>query len=256
MIPKLLRIAVPLLALAGAAAWLLRPSPTPIHPALRGKLLAEANGCFGCHGPEGQGGVADPLAPGGEIPDWSYSTARLFVTSVADVREWIQHGATAAERQRGEGRHRSIAPMPAYGDRLSEREIDDLSAYFLAVSGWRPAYSEPEYQGRQIAIRLGCFGCHGPSGIGGVRDPFRRQGVVPSLLDCDEKRLRSGILHGGRELPIGMPAYHDHLSDAELAQLLAYLKSLQTGGHQEPTANKAKEVIGAIPGRTPGLLVG
>lgn len=244
-----LRILLPVLAVALAAGWLAVPRADGATPAIRGRRLAEELGCFACHGPEGRGGVADPVAPGGEIPDWSYATAKLFVASVEDVREWILHGSTAAERARGAGRHRSLAPMPGYAEHLSARDADDLVAYFLAVSGWRPAYGEDEYLGRQVAQRLGCFGCHGPSGMGGVRDPSSRSGFIPPLAggELGTASLRQWILHGrhGRRVP--MPGYHDHVSDADLARLIAYLESLRAAPQAPAQRGGAKEVIGAVP---------
>lgn len=239
--PRLLFVALPLLLVA---AWLVWPSAAPAS-ALRGKAVAAAMGCFGCHGPDGVAGIADPTSPGGVIPDWRYDSLRLFVSSTTDVRDWIVRGETAAERQRGDGRHRSSAPMPAYGKHLSDRAVDDLVAYVLAVSGWRPHYSEQEFLGWKIATRLGCFGCHGPSGIGGVPDPGSRSGEVPPLVGVPDHVMRQCILDGGRGGAVRMPAYHDFLSDNELAQLLAYLRSLQQETRESGTENKAKEVIGA-----------
>ncbi len=252
----------PLLAAVGLVGGCLRAPEEP-SPALRGQRLASELGCFACHGPEGRGGVADPLAPGGEVPDWSYDTARLFLSSEEDLRSWILHGrAPLDERRDKAGRHTSIAPMPGYQTLLSDRDLDDLVAYFLAVSGWRPTYSEDVYQGRQLAARLGCFGCHGPSGIGGVPNPGSATGHVPAWtgseyadLVCDRDELRDWILEGRIERlrerrskhKTRMPAYHDHLSDAELAKLIAYLESLQpTSAPAVTSDNDAAEVIGAL----------
>lgn len=247
--------------MAAVGAWCLWPEGETI-PAIRGQRLARELGCFACHGPEGQGGVGDPAAPGGEIPDWSYTTARLFLSSEDDVRSWILRGWAAHEAGRDPaGRHTSVAPMPGYEAQLSTDDVDDLVAYFLAVSGWRESYSEDAYQGRLIAEHLGCFGCHGPSGIGGVPNPGSPEGEIPSLLGedfdelvRDEAELRTWILDGEIERlrdrrsagKIRMPAYHDFLSDIELDRLIAYLESLRSKTEKIEKANDAAEVIGAV----------
>ena len=93
-------VAIGLLTVAGvivAGLLLRRPESTP---AIRGRQLAQQLGCFACHGPEGAGGIADPTAPGGEVPDWQYATVKLFVQSEQDIRDWILLGAPSREAQR------------------------------------------------------------------------------------------------------------------------------------------------------------
>ena len=89
--------------------------------------------------------------------------------------------------------------------------------------------------GAQLFIQLGCAGCHG--GHGTVRAP-PLEGVYDSpqpLSDgttviADEKYLRDSILFPRKQVvasyvPV-MPSFNGKITDADLAKLLAYIKSL------------------------------
>src|SRR5207249_12292427 len=39
----------------------------------------------------------------------------------------------------------------------------------------------PAARGRRVAAGLGCFGCHGPDGTGGTRNPGSEEGSVPAF---------------------------------------------------------------------------
>ncbi|MAE61033.1 MAG: hypothetical protein CMJ49_06720 [Planctomycetaceae bacterium] len=255
----------------GLYVWVRRTPETT--PAIRGEAVARRLGCFGCHGPQGQGGVSDPTSPGGAIVDWHYATTKMFISSEQDIREWILYGKpTNATARLAIDDHATLVPMPAYQGLLSDRELDDLVAYFLAVSGWRDEIPDDAYEGRKIAQRLGCFGCHGPSGMGGVPNPRSFKGHIPPWdgkefdeLVQDDDELREWILEGKTERlwnnpaarfflerqSTPMPAYHDHLSDAELELLVKYINWLRED-RTEPDSRRAapETVIGTIPVRS------
>jgi mono/diheme cytochrome c family protein len=87
------------------------------------------------------------------------------------------------------------APMPLTGGKL-------------AVI---PAGEQAEH-GRQLFVVMGCAGCHGIDGRGGV--------VGPSIIGKKASKLRSTTLVG----PQGMPAYSpDGLTDEDLAAIAAFL---------------------------------
>ena len=238
-------------------------------PAMRGKRLAESLGCFACHGPEGSGGIADPLAPGGTVPDWRFTTLAMFVKSEQDVREWILYGLPRCQAERSaSAQYRPLVPMPSYEHDVTASQLEDLVAYVLAVSGWRAAIPDQAYEGRKLAVRLGCFGCHGPSGMGGVANPGSFKGHIPpwtghefAELVRDEAELREWILEGRiarlwnsstarfflNRQKISMPAYHDQLADGELDQLVAFIQWLREAGvrpDEEP--RKAATVIAHV----------
>jgi mono/diheme cytochrome c family protein len=252
----------------GTALWWMRQPETT--SAMRGRQLADKLGCFGCHGPEGKGGIADPTSPAGEVPDWSYATTKMFVSSPQDIREWILYGAPRRETARKyHDEHRPLVPMPAYEHYVSDAELDDLVAYFLAVSGWRAEIPDDAYEGRKIATRLGCFGCHGPSGMGGVRNPGSLKGHIPPWdgdefeeLVRNEQELREWILEGRIERlsrnpaaryfldrqKTPMPAYHDYISDAELDLLVGYIQWLRSGADEGEQPRDAATVIAKVTG--------
>lgn len=219
--------------------------------AIRGRQIAERLGCFACHGPFGIGGVADPLAPGGATPGWEPGVVDAYITSEIQIREWILYGAPrSGVVEADRATDRALIPMPAYEGEVSVTELDDLVAYIKAVSGWTPGIPDAAYEGRKIASRLGCFGCHGASGMGGVANPGSFKGHIPpwdgdefTELVHSESELREWILDGKiRRLwsnPLArhfldqqktqMPAYRDHVSDDELNKMVSYFRWLRGG---------------------------
>lgn len=219
-----------------------RPEGTP---ALRGEAAARSLGCFACHGAEGRGGIGDPRARGGLLPGWDGPTAATFARDEQEIREWILDGRP---QRRSATERAALVPMPAYRGRISAGDLDDLVAYFRAVSGWCAEIPESAYEGRKVALRFGCFGCHGPSGAGGCANPGSFKGHIPSWdgdefaeLVQDDAELREWILDGSprrlRDNPIArhfldgqairMPAYREHLSDEEVGRLVAYVRWLR-----------------------------
>lgn len=99
-------------------------------------------------------------------------------------------------------------------------------------------------RGYEIALRSGCFTCHGPDGIGGVKNPGSEDeevpgfaGGVPMMWARDENELREYILDGAparkrqdpeyqnktRKWLLVMPAYRGFLSEREVDDLVAYI---------------------------------
>jgi mono/diheme cytochrome c family protein len=109
-----------------------------------------------------------------------------------------------------------------------------------------PPHASAVQRGREIAARLGCFTCHGPGGRGGVPNPGSKTDEVPSFHEGtlmmyahDDQDLREYILDGApakkRARPeyqaemaaaaIRMPAYRGFVSDAEVEELVVYLRA-------------------------------
>jgi mono/diheme cytochrome c family protein len=105
----------------------------------------------------------------------------------------------------------------------------------------------PVQRGHDVAVQLGCFNCHGPNGVGGVKNPGSEDGEVPGFIEGtlmmwvrSEEEIREYVLDGAparkREDPryraqmesqlLAMPAYRDHLSGDELDDLMAYLRAV------------------------------
>ncbi len=238
-----------LLVLGGGGAGLFVWRQPETTAAIRGRQLAEQMGCFACHGSFGIGGVADPLAPGGAAPGWESRVLEAYVTTETQIREWILYGAPRDELvEKKEAAERALIPMPAYEEDVSEKELDDLVAYIKAVSGWAPEIPDAAYEGRKITARLGCFGCHGASGMGGIANPGSFKGHIPpwdgdefTELVHNEDELREWILDGKinrlwqnpmarhflDQQKTQMPAYRDHVSDDELSKMVSYFRWLR-----------------------------
>lgn len=207
----------------------------------RGRLLAERSGCFACHGDGGAAPIPNPGATGGEVPRWTGGTWMMWNRKESDVRDWIALGHPADRVPNAE----ALLQMPGYGGHLSSREIDDLVAYVLAVSqfGWpqEPGVAD----GREVSVKFGCFGCHGPEGRGTVANLGSFKGYIPAWDGGDYAELvrddaefdqwvRQGVCDRLRDNPaaryfldsqiIRMPAYRDRLSAEELAALRAYVR--------------------------------
>lgn len=138
-------------ALAGVSARVvLQPSAAqairhpaaqaPSSPEARGRLVYESYGCVSCHGSDGTGGFANTNAEtDGKVPGVihvaeGYTTtelARLIRTGMARIGKHDADGPTPPFR------------MPGWGDRMSDRDVEDLVAYLVSLypkdagSSWR-----------------------------------------------------------------------------------------------------------------------
>ena len=236
------------LLLMGAAGWhrLRRPETTA---AMHGRDIARRMGCFACHGEEGTGGVPTIGSTGKTMPGWDHATAVMYIQGDQEIREWILYGAPLAKSPTAAlAGPDGLVPMPAYEGLLTDRELHDLVAYFRAVSWWTPDIPGAAYAGRKTASRLGCFGCHGPSGIGGVPNPGSLKGHIPPWdgeefeeLVRNEEELREWIMDGhirrlqdnpfARHFLEGqktqMPAYRGHISGEDLDAMVAFIQWLR-----------------------------
>lgn len=267
-IPRSVWLAFAAAVLAGTAAAVTLRHRRELTPALRGERVALAQGCLACHGPEGRGGVANPGARSGTVPGWDGPTLATYARDRAEIVEWIMAGKPAridaGEAQAG---RQPLLPMPAYRGQLSARELDDLLAYLQAVSLFDVEIPEPAYEGWKISQRLGCFGCHGPSGIGGMPNPGSFKGHIPpwdgnefAELVRNEAELREWILAGrpkrlaehrlarfflDRQV-VQMPGYRAHLSEDEVNKIVAFIQWRRQGAAQQAAAHDDHKVIGWI----------
>ncbi|MEA2695177.1 MAG: hypothetical protein QOJ16_4564 [Acidobacteriota bacterium] len=211
-------------------------------PVVRGRAVAERMGCFGCHGPGGVAGIKNPGAKGGgEVPTWSGGTWMMYNQSPEDVRAWILDGHPP-------GRFpdpKALIAMPAFRGRLSRGETGDLVAYVLSVSQFGPIDDPQATEGREAALRYGCFGCHGPEGRGLVADPGSLKGYVPTWDGPDypdlvrsDAELRQWVKNGTTDRfranpaarrileteAVKMPAFGDRIKEEEVEALVAYVK--------------------------------
>lgn len=245
-------LAVVILALGVAAAvaahhWRTRN----IGPVQRGWAVAEAHGCFGCHGPGGASGLADPGGGVGGAPAFSLEDVSSYAHDEAELREWILDGMPRRHREElaeAGAEERPLVRMPAWRGVLSAREVDDLVAYIKAVSDFEKPEDPRAEAGREAAVRMGCSGCHGPQGRGNLPNPRSLKGYIPSWdgadfpdLARDEAEVREWILEGSprrlRENPLAafflrrqvlqMPAYRGRISEEDVGRIVDYISWLR-----------------------------
>jgi mono/diheme cytochrome c family protein len=97
-------------------------------------------------------------------------------------------------------------------------------AGFVATSTHARAGSKTradEEAGAVLFRDKGCAYCHGTAGVGGKKAP-NLSGLRTDKLWPPDK-ITNQIMNGGQK----MPPFSDSLSDAEIAQLVAYLRAKQ-----------------------------
>jgi mono/diheme cytochrome c family protein len=224
-----------------------------VGPVQRGFRVAEEHGCFTCHGPGGLKGYDDAEGSIGGVPPFTQDEVRGHAKSVDEIREWILDGMPKRMMQEPPEPDEGAVPvitMPAWREVLSAREVEDLVAYVVAVSDFEPGPEGQALAGRDAAVRLGCFQCHGPQGRGNPPNAGSLKGYIPSWdgpdypeLVKDDAELREWIRDGSplrlrehriashflRKQGVKMPAYHDAVKDEELAAIGAYIQWMRKG---------------------------
>jgi mono/diheme cytochrome c family protein len=99
-------------------------------------------------------------------------------------------------------------------------------------------------RGRVLAVRMGCLDCHGANLQGQMFDdiPGVARLIAPNLTlvaargsDADlDRAIRAGVGADGRALWVMPSATFAHLSDAETADLIAFLRSHPPAGPAQP----------------------
>ena len=185
--------------------------------------------CVQCHGVQGRGGV-DPAVP-------ALKTVGRSLT-VAQLTHIIDHGL-------GESANPKQPYMPVWGEVLSKTQVANLVAYIRAglppVADTQPV-PVPNTQGAAVAgaalyVRYGCVNCHGPNGLGGVPNPLSADKSIPPLSGQGFRHdfptdkaiaavIRSGSVIGKAPI-VSMPHWGGILSATQIADLIAYLKTLK-----------------------------
>ncbi|HEY8029684.1 MAG TPA: c-type cytochrome [Gaiellaceae bacterium] len=185
--------------------------------------------CVQCHGVQGRGGI-DKAVP-------SLKTVGRSLT-VGQLTHIINHGL-------GESANPTQPYMPVWGEVISKTQVAYLVAYIRAglppVAEAQPV-AVPAGQGAAIAgaalyVRDGCINCHGPNGLGGVPNPLSPDKTIPVLSGLGFRRqfntdakiaavIRSGSVIGRAPI-VSMPHWGGILSNQQIAELIAYLKTLK-----------------------------
>jgi len=93
-----------------------------------GHDVARDMGCFGCHGPLGEGGVANPGSLAGRIPGWYGGRYRKAAEREGGIQAVIREGSRPI-RVPVPGLAGPLLTMPAWGDRIDSTELEVLTAY-------------------------------------------------------------------------------------------------------------------------------
>ena len=215
-------------AIAGCGGGGAGTNPNDPHVAMGAHLFVQF-ACASCHGEQGKGGVSP------DVPALTEIGRQLTLTQLSSI---INHGL-------GESANPQKPYMPVWGPVISSSQVNDLVEYIQAglpkVADATPV-RVPRHQGAAVAgaalyVRYGCINCHGPSGLGGVPNPLSEDKVIPPLsgqdfrteFDTDAKItefIRSGSVIG--QAPIAsMPHWGGIIPDQDLADLVAYLKTLK-----------------------------
>ena len=180
----------------------------------------------------------------------------MFGHDPGDIREWIRDGVTRKRAQSvtwREERARGALKMPAFKDRLSESQIDDLVAFVSAVHGIPEPEDSLVAHGQERIATLGCVGCHGPGGRLARRNPGSLKGYIPSWdgadfpdLVRDEAEFREWVEHGvSRRFArnpmarffldravLKMPAFRSYLGAGDVEAIWAYVRWLRSPAMQ------------------------
>lgn len=220
----------------------------------RGRRLAERTGCFTCHGPGGTRGVANHGRADRTVPGFE-GDVMMYARSDDDLREWIRDGVPgrrAESRSWQAERDKGALRMPAFGRRLSERQVDDLVAFVNASAGNPEPEDSLAAAGLALTGTLGCTGCHGAGGRLAPRNPGSLKGYVPAwdgsdFADLVRDRAEFGqwVEHGVsdrfranpaarfflRRASLHMPAFRAHLQPGDVDALWAYVTWLRATPH-------------------------
>ncbi|SDI05783.1 c-type cytochrome [Pseudomonas panipatensis] len=212
----------------------------------RGQYLVEVLGhCGECHTPRNVAGALrqDQRLSGGVLN--GYLAPSLLAGDLAargwnpaDLASFLEHGMSAQGSMFSE----MFAVQHHSTRHLQRADLDAMATYLLGeqppparviVALAYPQLSDSAKRGRQQYLNL-CAGCHGVEGEGKPHIAVAMQGNT-SLRLADARNLLRVVLDGIAEQPFGgfermqpMPAFADKLDDAQLTDLLNYLR--QTWG--------------------------
>lgn len=206
----------------------------------RGRYLVDTLGhCASCHsGMNVLGGERSPAFQGGTVDGWhAPALTRLAQGSApwtrAELADYLQGGLALAHGA-------AKGPMRPVTERLAgvpRADVEAMAAYLMTIQqpAAAPAVPDAAQTGTSGAalFAAACAGCHTPAA------PMMRLGGRPGLdrssavLGDDPSNFIQTVLHGipwERPAPGGaaaayMPPFADVLSDAEVAELAAWVRT-------------------------------
>ncbi len=228
--------------------------------AAEGQQLFQERGCFACHGQAGAGGRAPAMAPMiAHVSDAQLS--QLLVTPNAKMKAGGMPPVFGSDEQRNaliaylrtlhapqtQQQQAQGQPAPAVQDQGGSVQYPEMAqgvAPAVAETSGAAATAQtgtaspgaasaavPPSPGRALFLSQGCAACHGPTAHGTQ--------FAPSLISISKKfpgdKLPWLLHHPTSKMKAGgMPMVT--LKDPQLAQLVAYLDSLEPGTAAAPSA--------------------
>ncbi len=254
----LIVLAISLLALAIAARWMpgwywaLRTD----NPVRRGARLAAHEGCLSCHAPRGSQEFANPGSRWGTVPSFFRGNAMMYVKSPGDVSYFIAEGhapGASSQPTKAQGDTHPPFKMQANKERLTKRQIQDLTAFVLAADGFGVPSEGPVSKGSELSSKFGCESCHGVGGSGGVLNPKSFTGTVPGWVGPDfvelvwsQREFREWVIIGRSDrmmtnrgasffldrASLQMPSFKGTLTDQDVENIWAYVQWLRLNSAQ------------------------
>jgi len=177
-----------------------KPATATAGSAKNGKQNFDAQGCFKCHGNDGQGRAQ--------------SAKESAVPQIAPTRLALPAFLRFVRSPSGQ--------MPPYSSQqVSDADLSDLYDYLQSLAPARLEFpvTANAQNGQQLYSRYGCYECHGREAQGSAQTGGSRLGPV---------QIPFASFVGYVRQPSGqMPPYTKKaVSDAELADIYAFLKSL------------------------------
>jgi mono/diheme cytochrome c family protein len=216
-------------AAVSSAGGVSAPGPAPVSQKVAlGAHAFVQFACAECHGARGAGGVSP------DVPALDSLAPNLSVDQLTSI---IEHGA-------GVSGNATKPFMPIWHGVIARPQIAELVAYmeagFPKVADAEPVPVPGDQgdatAGQALYQRYGCINCHGPNGLGGVPNPQSPDTVIPPLTGADftgefntgakiAEVIRSGSVLGKAPI-VSMPHWGAILTDRQIAQLVAYIKTL------------------------------
>ncbi|MBV9773981.1 MAG: c-type cytochrome [Gemmatimonadetes bacterium] len=109
------------------------------------------------------------------------------------------------------------------------------------------AYQESRWavsQGQTLYEQYNCAGCHAPGGGGGMGPPLND---AEWIYGSDPENIFATIVEGR---PNGMPSFRGKIDDAQLWQLVAYVRSLSGATPRDTWPARSDHMQEARPDRT------
>ncbi|MDZ7753563.1 MAG: c-type cytochrome [Gammaproteobacteria bacterium] len=216
-----------LVAMGVPSVFAASPEPEIMGDAASGMRLFLAN-CMICHGAGGKGD--GPYAS--KLPDKpAVFASPTFAESHTDesIYSVISKGGAA---------HRLSPYMRAWGFRLEQQQIADLTAYVSAIANGTsvdmgiPPSGKP---GEKMYFDY-CSACHGPGGKGDGALAYTLRGSKPKDLTSQEvsqlptqvlfRAIKVGLDKNNIPLDASMPSWGRFLSDEQILAIVEYIRSL------------------------------